>query len=67
MLELAQEQLANLRQREVSARHKYEMLRQSLENEVKVGNEDLDEAKKEIAESTEAKATAEGELGVTAK
>merc|ERR1719203_703326 len=43
------------------------MLKQSLEDEIKFGNEDMDAAKKGISENTEHKATAEGDLGVTTK
>merc|ERR1719416_143268 len=65
--EKAEAQLADLRQKEVSARHNYEMLKQSLDDEIKFGEEDMDAAKKAISESTERKATAEGDLDVTQK
>merc|ERR1719416_186139 len=65
--EKAGAQLADLRQKEVTERHNYEMLKQSLEDEVKFGSEDMDAAKKGISESTERKATAEGDLDVTSK
>merc|ERR1740120_163811 len=65
--EKAEAQLADLRQKEVAARHNYEMLKQSLDDEIKFGEEDMDAAKKAISQSTERKATAEGDLGVTQK
>merc|ERR1712238_27652 len=43
------------------------LLEQSLEDEIKFANNDLDAAKKGIAASTEKKATAEGDLEVTKK
>merc|ERR1740120_614991 len=67
LAEKAEAQLADLRKKEVDARHNYEMLKQSLEDEIKYGTEDMDAAKKGISESTERKATAEGDLDVTTK
>merc|ERR1711972_1126370 len=67
LAEKAEAQLADLRKKEVTERHNYEMLKQSLEDEVKFGSEDMDAAKKGISESTERKATAEGDLDVTSK
>jgi len=67
LAEKAEAQLAELRKSEVTSRHEYEMLKQSLEDEVKFGEEDMDAAKKGISESTERKATAEGDLDVTSK
>merc|ERR1719158_1803855 len=43
------------------------MLKQSLTDEVKFANKDMDKAKKSMAESQEHKATAEGDLEVTSK
>jgi len=42
-------------------------LKQSLTDEIKFANKDMDAAKKSLAESQEAKATAEGDLDVTSK
>merc|ERR1719277_1541024 len=67
LAEKAEAQLADLRQKEVKDRHSYEMLKQSLEDEVKFATEDMAEAKKGVAESTERKATAEGDLDATSK
>merc|ERR1719460_2946873 len=43
----------------------YQMLAQSLKDEIKYANQDLDKAKKALAKSAEAKAAAEGDLEVT--
>merc|ERR1719343_1946418 len=67
LTEKAESQLADLRQKEVANRHSFEMLKQSLQDELKFGSEDLAEARKGIAESSERKATAEGDLDATSK
>jgi hypothetical protein len=43
------------------------MLKQSLENEIKVGNKDMTSAKEGIAKNKETKSRAEGDLDVTSK
>jgi hypothetical protein len=43
------------------------MLAQSLKDEIKYATKDMDKAKKDLAASEEAKATAEGDLAVTSK
>merc|ERR1719324_1833722 len=43
------------------------MMKQSLSDEIKYGEKDMAKAKKGLAESAEAKATAEGDLEVTSK
>jgi len=43
------------------------MMAQGLKDEIKYANQDLDKAKKNLAASAEAKATAEGDLAVTSK
>lgn len=63
----AETQLAETRKKEVTARQNFEMLKQSLDDEIAYAGKELDEAKKGIAESTEKKATAEGNLDVTSK
>jgi hypothetical protein len=65
--EKAEEQLSDARRKESTANHNFDMLRQSLEDEIKYSNKDLAETKKAIAAATEAKATAEGDLAVTSK
>merc|ERR1719297_483998 len=67
LLEEAEGQLSAARKKETSSKNNYEMLKQSLEDEIANANKDLEGAKKSLASSGEAKATAEGELTVTAK
>merc|ERR1719326_305968 len=65
--EKAEEQLSDARKAESTAGHNFDMLRQSLEDEIKYSNKELAETKKAIAAATEAKAVAEGDLAVTSK
>jgi len=65
--EKAEEQLSALRKAETNAKHNYEMLKQSLEDQIAADSKDMDETKSAKAASQEAKATAEGELGETVK
>jgi len=67
LLEKAEQQLADARSKETAAQNNYEMLKQSLEDDIRFANKDMDEAKKGLAASAEAKATAEGDLTVTTK
>merc|ERR1719197_2060920 len=67
LLEKAEEQLSDARKTETSNLHNYERLKQSLEDEIKFAEEDLAKAKAALAESSEIKATAEGDLAVTQK
>jgi chromosome segregation ATPase len=67
LYEKAEAQLAEARSTETQNVQAYQMLHQSLEDEIKYGNQDLDKAKKGLAGSQEAKATAEGDLSVTSK
>jgi len=67
LLEKAESQLAELRNKETAALHEFEALKQSLEDKIKYETKELDEAKTGIAASNEKKATAEGDLGVTTK
>merc|ERR1719273_986825 len=63
----AETQLADARKKEVADRHNYEMLKQSLMDEVTFAKKELADAKSGLSESSEKKATADGDLGVTAK
>jgi len=63
----ANEQLDKSRASERTAGYNYEQLRQSLEDEIKFANEELSDAKKSLAASREAQATAQGDLDVTQK
>lgn len=67
LLDKAEDQLDAARKKEVSSRHNFEMLKQSLQDEVKFGNADIDKAKKSLASEEESKANAEGDLKVTTK
>jgi len=67
LLEKAEQQLADARAKETAAKNNYEMLKQSLEDDIRFANKDMDEAKTSLAASGEAKATAEGDLSVTNK
>jgi len=67
LLEKAEAQLDDLRNKETSGAHNFEMLQQSLEDEVKVANKDMDDAKKGVASNGESKASAEGDLETTSK
>jgi DNA repair exonuclease SbcCD ATPase subunit len=66
LLEKAQSQLDKATKTETANKHNYEMLKQSLEDEIEFAEKDLADAKKAIAASGEAKAAAEGDLSVTA-
>jgi len=67
LLEKAQGELDSARQTETTDINNYQLLKQSLTDEIKFGNKEKDEAHKSKSESAEAKATAEGDLGVTSK
>jgi chromosome segregation ATPase len=67
LLDKAESQLADARSQETAARHNYDMLKQSLEDEMRVANQDLSNAKKGIAESSEKKSTAEGDEQAASK
>jgi len=61
----AEAKLSELRTAETSALHNYDLLKQSLSDEISFANSELDAAKRSKAESNERKATAEGELEST--
>jgi hypothetical protein len=67
LFEKAEAQLEKARSTETKSVQAYEMLKQSLQDEIKYGTKDMDKAKKDLAASAEAKATAEGDLAVTSK
>eukprot|EP00812_Abedinium_dasypus_P014087 NODE_75_length_2225_cov_331.817972.p1 GENE.NODE_75_length_2225_cov_331.817972~~NODE_75_length_2225_cov_331.817972.p1 ORF type:complete len:705 (+),score=354.41 NODE_75_length_2225_cov_331.817972:3-2117(+) len=67
LLEKARSQLDDARHKETSAVHNFEMLQQSLQDSVKYAGEDLAAAKVSLAEQTEAKALATGDLQETSK
>jgi len=65
--EKAEAQLADARQAETTALHNFEMLKQSLQDQIKFATKDFDEAKKNLAASAQKKAANEGDLEVTSK
>merc|ERR1719327_2031757 len=67
LTEKAETQLDKARKAESTSLQNYQMLKQSLTDEIEFANKDMDKAKKNLAESQEKKATAEGDLEVTEK
>jgi chromosome segregation ATPase len=67
LLDKAQTQLDDIRRRETSARHNFDLLKQSIEDEIKFAKKDMAAAKKGLSESAELKSSAEGDLAVTSK
>merc|ERR1719199_1786276 len=65
LTEKAESQLDSARKTESKNLQNYQMLKQSLTDEIRFANKDMDKAKKNLAESQEKKATAEGDLKVT--
>merc|ERR1719217_1012576 len=67
MKEKAEGQLAELRKAESATKHNYNMLKQSLEDQMDADNKDMDEEKSLKAATEENKAVAEGDLAETVK
>merc|ERR1719335_1504370 len=67
LTEKAQGQLDKARKTESTSLQNYQMLKQSLTDEIEFANKDMDKAKKNLAESQENKAVAEGDLDATSK
>merc|ERR1719190_63058 len=67
LLAKAEDQLSTARKTETANVHNFQMLRQSLEDQIKFGKADMAEAKKGLAESAEKQAVANGDLVVTSK
>merc|ERR1719498_600282 len=65
--EKAQAQLDKARKTETTNLQNYQMLKQSLTDEIKFANKDMEKAKKTLAESQETKATASGDLTATSE
>jgi len=63
--EKAEAQLSELRKAETASKHNYELLKQSLEDELAADNKGMSETKTSKAEAEQGKATAEGDLAVT--
>merc|ERR1719197_699041 len=67
LTEKAESQLDKARKAESTAIQNYQMLKQSLTDEIEFANKDMDKAKKGLAESQEGKAVATGDLESTSK
>jgi len=67
LLEKAQAQLAGIRKSEMTSQNNYEMLKQSLTDEIGFATKDLSAAKTGLAASGEQKAVSEGDLALTSK
>merc|ERR1740127_189023 len=65
LTEKAEGQLDKARKTETTAAQNYQMLKQSLTDEIKFANQDMDKAKKGLSENQEKKAVATGDLEVT--
>jgi len=65
LLEKAQTRLDEARKSESTSVNNFQMLKQSLEDNIKFSNQETDDSNKGLAKSSESKAGAEGELGVT--
>merc|ERR1719410_832351 len=67
MKEKAEGSLSDLRKEETNSKHNFDMLKQSLEDQMAADTKDMDDEKAARAEATEGKATAEGDLAETIK
>merc|ERR1719329_1338271 len=67
LLEKGETQLNTATATETTNKNNFAQLKQSLTDELKFANKDMDDAKKGLAESSEIKASAEGDLEVTNK
>merc|ERR1719407_95284 len=65
--EKAEAELADARKAESNAKHNYEMMKQSLEDQIAADTKDMNEEKAGKEEAAEGKATAEGDLATTVK
>jgi len=67
LYEKGEAQLEEARQAETKSLRAFQRLAQGLKDEIKYATNDMNKAKKSLAASAEAKATAEGDLAVTSK
>jgi len=65
LLDKANAQLETATKKEMNAKANFNMLKQSLDDEMRYANKDMTEAKKNLAQAQGDKATAEGDLSVT--
>jgi len=67
MKEKAEAELSDLRKEETNSKHNYDMLKQSLEDQMAADTKDMEDEKAAKAEASEGKAIAEGDLEETVK
>merc|ERR1719201_3348060 len=67
LTEKAEGQLDKARKTESKSLQNYQMLKQSLTDEIEFAEKDMDKAKKGLSEASEKKAAAEGDLAATSK
>jgi len=67
MKDKAEGQLSEARKAEVNSNHNYEMLKQSLTDELSAQNKEMSEAKATLADAEQTQAIAEGDLSKTVK
>jgi hypothetical protein len=67
LLGKAQEQLSDARKKETTSTHNFQLLKQSLEDKIKVSTKEAAASKANLAESSEKKAVVTGDLDVTSK
>jgi len=67
LLDKARNQLGTAQKKEMNEKHNFQMLKQSLSDEIKFASKDMDDTKKALATSAETKAVAGGDLSVTTK
>merc|ERR550539_2003572 len=67
LMDQAQAQLAAARKKEATGTHNFQMLKLSLEDQIKFDTKDLDDTKADLAASAEKKTVAEGSLAETTK
>merc|ERR1719253_2429218 len=67
LLDKARSQSETAQKKEMNEKHNFQMLKQSLTDELKYASKDMDETKKALAASAETKSVAAGDLSVTTK
>merc|ERR1719379_3216260 len=67
LLDKAEASLAEARKKEAVSKNNYELLKQSLEDAMRLAKSEMDKSKKRKAEAQETQATAEGDLAITMK
>jgi len=67
LLEKAQDQLSDARKTEMTSTHNFELLKQSLQDKIKFSTKEAAASKMNLAESSEKRAVASGDLDVTSK